>query len=113
MLPSPATLSKISNKISATPNKPGEYKKHTRYGLFLFCYEAGLKAEAKKILIYPVLFNFVSLSFFEPRPVNKLTFADFIEDKNKEFATILVYLAILLIQLKSAQKHSLLHINRL
>jgi integrase len=43
MLPSLQLLTRISNQIQNIENKQGEYKRKIHYGLFLLCYEAGLR----------------------------------------------------------------------
>jgi site-specific recombinase XerD len=43
MLPSLPLLTQISNQIQNLENKQGEYKRKTHYGLFLLCYQAGLR----------------------------------------------------------------------
>ena len=43
MLPNPETLRQIPQQIFSIPNKPKESKRKIHYGLFLLCYEAGLR----------------------------------------------------------------------
>ncbi|RHZ36431.1 site-specific integrase [endosymbiont GvMRE of Glomus versiforme] len=43
MLPNLTLLEQINHKIKNTPNRQGEYKKPTHYGLFLLCHQAGLR----------------------------------------------------------------------
>ena len=49
MLPSLQVLERIHKRIKNIPNKQGEHKRQAHYGLFLLCYEAGLRvSEAVK-----------------------------------------------------------------
>ena len=43
MLPSLQVLERIHKRIKNIPNKQGEHKRQAHYGLFLLCYEAGLR----------------------------------------------------------------------
>ena len=43
MLPSQEILRQISQRIKIIPNKQGEYKRQAHHGLFLLCYESGLR----------------------------------------------------------------------
>ena len=43
MFPNLQLLQQVHHKIKTIPNKQGEYKRQTHYGLFLLCYGAGLR----------------------------------------------------------------------